>query len=87
MRRKMLGALLLPLPFAALPIAAVLFSAAPAATGDGLVVQTPQPLEQPVDAVANADQPVGATPDATLAYGVGSQPDNGCGEYRPAVEG
>lgn len=83
MRRKMLGALLLPLPFAALPIAAVLFSAAPAATGDGLVVQTPQPLE----AVANADLPVGATADATLAYGVGSQPENGCGEYRPAAEG
>jgi hypothetical protein len=83
----MLGALLLPLPFAALPITAVLFSAAPAATNDGLVVQTPLPLEQPLEAVASAELPDGVPGDATMAYGVTSQPDGACGDYRPAAEG
>lgn len=86
MRRKMLGALLLPLPFAALPIAAVLFSAAPATNNEGFVVQTPMPLEQPAAAVASTEAPVDTTGDATLAYGIGSQTGE-CGDYRPAVEG
>lgn len=83
MRRKMLGALLLPVPFAALPIAAVFFSSAPAAT-EGLVVQTPMPLEQ---RVASAVAPVDATGDATLAYGIGGPTVSECGDYQPAVEG
>lgn len=86
MRRKMLGALLLPLPFAALPIAAVLFSAAPAPDPGGLVVQTPMPLEQPAEAVSNTELPVGTAADATLAYGIGGQTGSECGD-RPAVEG
>ena len=85
MRRKMLGALLLPVPFAALPIAAVFFSSTPAAT-EGLVVQTPMPLEQPAVAVASTEAPVDTTGDATLAYGIGGQTGE-CGDYRPAVEG
>jgi len=86
MKRKMLGALLLPLPFAALPIAAVFFSSSPAAT-EGLVVQTPMPLERPAAAVASTEAPVTTTGDATLAYGVGSRSESECGDYRPAVEG
>ncbi|MCZ7578891.1 MAG: hypothetical protein M5U18_18330 [Dehalococcoidia bacterium] len=85
MRRKMLGALLLPVPFAALPIAAVFFSSAPAAT-EGLVVQTPMPLEQRPRA-ASAVAPVDATGDATLAYGIGGPTVSECGDYQPAVEG
>lgn len=87
MRRKMLGALLLPLPFAALPIAAVLFSAAPATSNEGLVVQTPMPLEQPVEAVASAAMPDATTVDETLAYGVGSRSEIACDDYRSASEG
>lgn len=87
MRRKLLGALLLPLPFAALPVAAVLFSAAPAGNSDGLVIQTPLPLEQPVGAVASLELPAATSGDATLAYGVGSRSESDCGDYRPAVEG
>lgn len=83
MRRKMLGALLLPVPFAALPIAAVFFSSAPAAT-EGLVVQTPMPLEQ---RAAGAVAPVDATGDANLAYGIGGPTVSECGDYQPAVEG
>ncbi|MCC7090042.1 MAG: hypothetical protein M9925_04750 [Chloroflexi bacterium] len=86
MRRKMLGALLLPVPFAALPIAAVFFSSAPAAT-EGLVVQTPMPLEQRAAGVASAVAPVDATGDATLAYGIGGPTVSECGDYQPAVEG
>jgi hypothetical protein len=81
----MLGALLLPVPFAALPIAAVFFSSTPAAT-EGLVVQTPMPLERPAAAVASTEAPVDTTSDATLAYGIGSQTGD-CGDYQPAVEG
>ena len=87
MRRKMLGALLLPLPFAALPIAAVLFSSAPATSNDGLVVQTPMPLEQPREAVASASMPDVATADETLAYGVGSRSEIACDDLQPASEG
>ena len=86
MRRKMLGALLLPVPFAALPIAAVFFSSAPVAT-EGLVVQTPMPLEQPAAAVASTDSSAGTQSDGTLAYGVGGHAGSGCGDYQPAVEG
>lgn len=86
MRRKMLGALLLPVPFAALPIAAVFFSSTPAAT-EGLVVQTPMPLERPAASVASTASPLETNGDATLAYGIGGQTGSECGDYRPAVEG
>jgi hypothetical protein len=82
----MLGALLLPLPFAALPIAAVFFSSTPAATG-GLVVQTPMPLEQPAAAMASTVSPRDTSGEATLAYGIGGQTGSDCGDYRLAVEG
>ncbi len=72
MKRKMLGALLLPLPFAALPVAAVMFSATPAPGDGGLVVQTPIPIEQQTEQMA-ADLPGLAGGDSTLAYGVGSR--------------
>lgn len=75
MKRKMLGALLLPLPFAALPIAAVIFSAKPAPGDGGLVVQTPMPIEQQGSQVA-ADLPALSGGDSTLAYGVGSRADD-----------
>lgn len=85
MRRKMLGALLLPVPFAALPIAAVFFSSTPAAS-EGLIVQTPMPLEQRAAAAASTEAPVDTTGGATLAYGIGDQTGE-CGGYPPAVEG
>jgi hypothetical protein len=87
MKRKMLGALLLPLPFAALPIAAVLFSATPADNGEGLVVQTPMPLEQPVETVASTGLPAEAPGDATLAYGVGGQAEGECSAHQLAAGG
>ncbi|GMV86629.1 MAG: hypothetical protein AMXMBFR80_24840 [Dehalococcoidia bacterium] len=72
MKRKMLGALLLPLPFAALPIAAVMFSAKPVPGEGGLVVQTPMPFEQQAGQMA-ADLPAQSGGESTLAYGVGSR--------------
>jgi hypothetical protein len=72
MKRKMLGALLLPLPFAALPIAAVMFNPARAPGDGGLVVQTPMPIEQQANSLA-ADLAAPGGGDSTLAYGVDSR--------------
>lgn len=85
MKRKMLGALLLPLPFAALPIAAVMFSPARAPGDGGLVVQTPMPFEQQASSLA-ADRAVPGGEDSTLAYGVDSR-SAGCVDALPPYGG
>lgn len=89
MKRRMLAAVLLPLPFAALPVAAVLVGAASTNGNGGLVVQTPMPLERPAEQVLEAGGPGTVTADGEraaepLAYSTG-EPDQ-CSS-RPGTEG
>lgn len=89
MKRRMLAAVLLPLPFAALPVAAVLVGAASTNGNSGLVVQTPMPLERPAETVLEADAagmpvPEGERPAEPLAFSTGEADE--C-TNRPGTEG
>lgn len=89
MKRRMLAAVLLPLPFAALPVAAVLVGAGSTNGNGGLVVQTPMPLERPAEHVLEAGGPGTVAPEGEraaepLAYSTGEAAE--CSN-RPDTEG
>jgi len=71
MRRKaLIGALLLPLPFAALPVVAVLMGGLASNPGDQQLIQSPAPIH---DTIVDS-QGLGAA----LAYGVTESTYDGC---------
>lgn len=72
MRRKaFIGALLLPLPFAALPVVAMFFGGS-ASQSHTFVVQSPAADSMTVSSL------LPATSGDSLAYGVGSPHEGGC---------
>lgn len=78
-RTSLLAALLLPLPFAALPVVAVLLGGASSA-GESQLAINPAPIQQQAD-----EAPAGVSP---LAYGVSESPQQRChGEAPVAIEG
>ena len=80
MRRKsLLAALLLPLPFTALPVVAVLLGGTGSAGQRDLAIN-PVPVQQQADEAALNSHP--------LAYGISESPLNACpGESPSPIEG
>ena len=78
-RTSLLAALLLPLPFTALPVVAVLLGGA-GSVGERQLAINPAPIQQQA-----AEAPVSTSP---LAYGVSETLRYGChGEAPAAIEG
>ena len=78
MKRKMVAAGLLPMPFIALPVAAVLFGGVASPARDGVVLQTPRPLERPVERILSTGAPGETDSEAALAYGTTSRGQRDC---------
>ncbi len=79
MQRKMLGAILLPLPFAALPVAVVLVSAVfgPGGNDDVVLRDTPTAIER--EYVSSEAPAIDAASLASIPTAAEFEP--GCGDY------
>ncbi len=85
MRRKLLGALLLPLPFAALPVVVVLIGAMSGSNGQDELVTREDPTAVITEFVSTQAQDGG---DVTLARSssASTSPDIGCDDLELRAE-
>ena len=84
MRRKMLGAILLPLPFAALPVIVVLIGAVfgPENSGELVARETPTTISLQERVLTEAT----ASPEAMARISEPLQFEPGCGDYDSHIE-